>query len=368
MAIMDIRRPGWRPPHCPNPKCKYHRVPANRWPYKRKGFYRRHAPPNCVQRFTCLHCNRHFSSQTFSTTYWQKRPHFTAQVLPLAVGCMANRQIARTLGCSPSTVQHHISRLARHCILFHARQMLRTNWSREIVIDGFETFEFSQYFPFHHNVAVEANTGFFLYHTDSPLRRKGRMTDEQKRRREVLERMFDRPDPGAVRKGVAELLKTVTKGRATVIVRSDDHLSYPRAMRGLSCRIVHRVTSSLERRDKRNPLFEVNLLDLMIRHSTAAHKRETIAWSKRRQASAEKLSIFLVWRNNMKRRWEKGPPVSSAMLKGLTQQILSVKQVLCRRLFRTHVPLPPTWDAYYDRRVKTSALAVNRTHSLRFAY
>jgi len=246
--------------------------------------------------------------------------------------------------------------------------MLRTTCSPEIVIDGFETFEFSQYFPFHHNVAVEADTGFFLFHTDSPLRRKGRMTSEQKRRREFLEQLYDRPDSGAVRKGVAELLKTVTKGRTTVVVRSDDHRSYPSAMKELPCRITHRITSSLERRDKRNPLFEVNLLDLMIRHSTAAHKRETIAWSKRRQASAEKLSIFLVWRNYVKRRWEKGPPVSSAMLKGLTDEILSAKQVLSKRLFRTHIPLSPTWEAYYDRRIKTSALAVNRCHSLKFAY
>jgi hypothetical protein len=31
-----------------------------------------------------------------------------------------------------------------------------------VVVDGFETFELSQSFPFHHHLAVDAATGFFL--------------------------------------------------------------------------------------------------------------------------------------------------------------------------------------------------------------
>jgi hypothetical protein len=34
-----------------------------------------------------------------------------------------------------------------------------------------------------------------------------------------------------------------------------------------------------------NPLFPVNLADLLLRHSSANHKRETIAFSKRRQGA-----------------------------------------------------------------------------------
>ena len=67
-----------------------------------------------------------------------------------------------------------------------------------------------------------------------------------------------------------ELLETISRGCERLTVRSDDHRAYPRAMRGLGCRITQRITSSKQRRDARNPLWEVNLLDLMIRHSTAA--------------------------------------------------------------------------------------------------
>jgi transposase-like protein len=364
---MDTRRPGWRPPHCPNPNCTYHKRIDDRWRYKRKGFFVRLGRPHRIQRFVCLSCRRTFSTQTFSTTYWQKRPALTAAVLPLVVGAMANRQMARALGAAPSSIAHHISRLARHCMLLHTRQFEGVV-PREIAIDGFESFEWSQYFPFHHHVAVDVETGYFLYHTDSPLRRKGRMTPAQKRRREELEALHGRPDPRSVRQDVQELLERVCQRCDHLTVRSDDHRAYPPAIRALPCPTTHRVTSSRARRDRANPLFEVNLLDGFVRHSTAAHRRETIAWAKRRQASAEKLSIFQLWRNCMKRRWEKGPPVSSAMLAGVTNRLWQVRDVLAQRRFATRIDLPRRWRLYYERGVETVVFAVNRRHQLRFAF
>jgi len=238
----------------------------------------------------------------------------------------------------------------------------------EIVFDGFETFELSQYHPFHHNIAVEPDSGFFLFHTDSPLRRKGRMTDVQKRRRAELEAKHGKPNPKAVEQGILDLLEFTTRGRDEIIGRSDDHPAYPRAFRQLRCQVRHEVTSSKDHRDKHNPLWEVNLVDLMIRHCTAAHKRETIASVKRRQSSAERLSIFLVWRNLMKKRWEKGPAESSGMLKGITDRLWTAADVLGQRIFRTRVELPEVWSRYYDRAVETVGLGANRRHDLKYAY
>jgi transposase-like protein len=359
---------GWSPPHCPNPKCYYFNDPTPAWRYKRKGFYTRQTPPRCIQRFTCLACGRQFSTQTFSTTYWQKRPALIPAIFSMVVGCMANRQIARALGCSPTTVAHHIARLGRHCLLFQSLVPQALRARGEVVIDGFESFELSQYFPFHHNVAVEVDTGYFLYHTDSELRRKGRMTPHQKHRRLELERRHGRADPRAVERGIRELVETISQGQCHLVVRSDDHKAYPRALRRLDCRLTHQVTSSKARRDKRNPLWEVNLLDLMIRHSTAAHKRETIAWAKRRQASAEKMAIFQVWRNYVKRRWENGPEQSAAMLKGLAQRLYDVSDILKHRLFRERIELPKRWAKYYQRDVTTPALGLNRRHDLTYAF
>jgi hypothetical protein len=141
-----------------------------------------------------------------------------------------------------------------------------------------------------------------------------------------------------------------------------------RAFRGVSCRIAHEVTSSKERRDAKNPLFEINFLDVNLRHAQANHRRETIAWSKRRQSSAERLAIFLVWRNYIKLRWEKRCRETPAMLKGILARRLTVADVLASRRFRTQIALWGRWSEYYDRTVRTTALPRNRHHRLRFAY
>ena len=286
----------------------------------------------------------------------------------MVVGCMANRQIARALACSPTTVAHHVARLGRHCLLLQARELARIKTLREIAIDGFETFEWSQYFPFHHNVAVDVASGYFLYHTDSPLRRKGRMTAHQKARRSCLETDLGKAHPRAVEMGIRELLAALVPARRGVTIRSDDHRAYPRAIASLGRPVNHRITSSRERRDERNPLWEVNVLDLMIRHSTAAHKRETIAWAKRRQASIEKLSIFQVWRNYIKRRREKGERLTPAMLLGVASRPWRVRDLLAGRLFFEKAALSDRWQQYYRRHVETRALSVNRAHELTYAF
>jgi hypothetical protein len=176
---------------------------------------------------------------------------------------------------------------------------------KEVVVDGFESFELSQYYPFHHHVAVEKDTDFFLYFTDSELRRKGRMTNAQKKRRKELEEKHGRPDPKAIVKDMKELLEVVLGNQQGVVVHSDDHPAYRRSIKQLKNKVKHKITSGKEHRDLNNSLWEVNLLDLIIRHCNANHRRETIAWSKRRQASAERLAILLVWRNYMKGRREK---------------------------------------------------------------
>jgi transposase-like protein len=365
---MGTGSPGWVPPHCPNPNCIFFNPLTQAWPFKRKGFYTRLQSPRRIQRFTCLACHRHFSTQTFSVSYWQRRPRLIPRVFMMTVGCMANRQMARALACSPSTIAHHIARLGRHCLLLQARDLTRITLSGEIAIDGFETFEWSQYFPFHHNVAVDADSGYFLYHTDSPLRRKGRMTARQKVRRADLEDQLGRAHPRAVETGMRELLEALVPRHTSVIIRSDDHRAYPRAIGALGTEVIHRITSSKQRRDERNPLWEINVLDLMIRHSTAAHKRETIAWAKRRQASIEKLTIFQVWRNYMKRRREKGTHATPAMLLGVASRPWGLRDLLAGRLFFERIALSARWKQYYRRHIETRALRVNRVHELTYAF
>jgi len=366
---MSPYHPAWKPPFCPNCNCPYHNGLHRHWPYKKIGFYTRRIAPRCIQRYLCLHCNRSFSRQTFSISYWLKRPDLLPHVLLATVACSANRQIARALHVSPPTIDRLVARLGRHAMLYHFKLWQQVPPRGPLAIDGFESFELSQYYPFEHQLAVETDTGFFSFFTDSELRRKGRMTAHQKQRRTELEQLFGRPAPGTVRRDVSELLQVTLAKTESAVVYSDDHRAYPPAIRQLGCRIHHEVTPGREHRDARNSLFEVNLLDDWIRHSSSNHKRQTIAPSKRRQASSEKLAILLVHRNYMRSRREKvrdGP--TPAMLKGLTDRQLSIEEVLGERLFPGRIPMPARWRQYYRREIRTRALAVNRRHDLKYAY
>jgi hypothetical protein len=337
--------------------------------FKKAGFFDRRQPPHRIQRYQCRGCGRSFSTQTFSSTYWQKLPGLDRRIFMKTVGGMANRQIARDLGVSPKTVDDRLARLGRHCMLFHWRHMEAAAHPPALVVDGFESFELSQYYPFHHHVAVEKGTDFFVYFTDSELRRKGRMTARQKTRRRQLERQFGRPNPQAVRADMTELLSVSLGRQRRATVFSDDHRSYPPALRAMACEVDHDVTSSRAYRDRTNKLWEVNLLEVLIRHSGANHRRETISWSKRRQASAERMAIMLVWRNYIKRRREKirGSP-TPAMARGMTERVYGVDEVLAGRIFRDHVALPPRWARYYRRAVFTRALGRQREHTLTYAF
>jgi len=365
---MHTHDPGFIPPHCPNPNCTYHKQLTAGWRFKRIGYFRRQLNPTRIQRFLCLHCRRSFSTQTFATTYWLKRPDIFAQLLTKTTGCMANRQIARDLHVAPSTIDRQLSRLGRHCLLFHTQLMRSAKPVNKFVIDGFVTFEQSQYWPFHHHLAVEKDTDFLPYFTDSELRRSGRMTKAQKRKRKRLEKTHGQPDPKAAYKDMKHLLDVVTGGQRRVTVLSDEHETYPRILKVLPCESTHLVTSSKERRDAGNPLFPINLADLLIRHSSANHKRETIAWSKRRQASAERLAVFLVWRNYMKGRREKErDSPTPAQARGMLERRVSVRELLDRRLFVSRIGLPTRWAEYYWRGIITRVLPRQRRHELSYA-
>jgi hypothetical protein len=129
----------------------------------------------------------------------------------------------------------------------------------------------------------------------------------------------------------------------------------------------HEATSSKEPRTTANPLFPVNLADLLLRHSSSNHKRETIAFSKRRQGALYRVAIWAVWRNYIKDRSENrrvGPPAEAL---GLIRGAMTVGEVLAERCFPDQVGISGWVARCYFGRIATRAIAHCHAHRAVYA-
>jgi hypothetical protein len=355
------------PPFCPSPHCRFHLDSAG-WRWIHFGSFLRQCEPRSIPRFRCTHCRITFSSQTFSTTYYLKRPELQIPIAHRLLACSGYRQIAREARCHATSVMGQAARLGRHALLYLHRHRPRRPIDEPLVIDGFESFAFSQYHPLHVNVAVGARSHFVYAFTFAELRRKGRMTDAQRRRRERLEQSHGRPDPKALERSVTDLVRLAAPGATTLTIRSDEHPAYPRALRRIAkVSIHHECTPSVQARTPRNPLFPINLLDQLLRHNSANHKRETIAFSKRHQSVIERAAVLIAWRNYIKPFSENHGGGTPAMRVGIRERSASWSDLLGERMFHTRVRLPNPWSEYYWRKVPTRPIPNAREHRLRRA-
>jgi len=194
---MDRALAAFIPPHCPRSHCRYHRC-ADGWRWIRFGSYFRHCEPRCIPRFRCVHCGATFSSQTFSTTYYLKRPELLEPIAHRILACSGYRQIAREARCDPTSVMGQAARIGRHALLLLHQLRPKGPLEEPLVIDGFESFAYSQYHPLHLNLGVGAASHFTYGFTFARLRRKGTMTAAQERRREHIETTLGRAAPKKV--------------------------------------------------------------------------------------------------------------------------------------------------------------------------
>ena len=368
------------PTHCPWSACSEHAPGsrASRYRFHRPGWYKRKSAPHRIPRFRCLACKRTYSRQTFSTTYYAKRP----RLLPLiacqlqASSCL--RQIARTLGCAHATVGRALARLGRHCMLLLARALAEIGTLREpLVLDHFEAFEVSQDLPFGIGTVV-GHRSWFVYGLDPAIHeRGGRVTDAQRQR---LARRKTRERQGGYKGSFSRLLGVLADfapGEGLTL-HTDGHASYALALREHPAREKFRhvaipnpirgangspVREEARLRDAH--MFPSDHLHALLRHTAKHHTRETIAFPRRLNAALERTFAHAVWRDFVKGRSERKPDRRTpAMLLGLADEPWSWSRVLARRLFPSHVPLPESWARLYRRDWITPELGTNSRHTL----
>lgn len=368
------------PRFCPRPACPEHRRFAPGYRFRRHGSYL--SRTRVVPRFRCRACGRTFSQQTFALSYYLKRPQL---LRPVAAGLQAgsaHRQLARTLGCAPSTVTRLSARLGRHAILLMSRALshLHGLLTEPVVLDHFESFEFSQDFPF--GVATPVGSAsWFVYGLDpAPHARTGKRSTAQERVPTPRRRRHGGYQ-GSSARTVGMLVRLCPNDQPLRLV-GDGHPAYSHAasLPQNRDRVVLHSFPNPRRGPKGTPrspealardraLFPVDALHTLLRHTAAHHRRETIAFGRRVNALMERLFLTTVWRNFVKGRSERRPdPATPAMRVGLATEPWSWKRVLSRRLFPHRETLPGCWGALYRRDWTTPVLTNNTRHRLAHAY
>jgi transposase-like protein len=299
---------------CPTPYCAFHDPAlARRFPgwFRRAGTHPTRVV-GAVQRYHCRFCRRAFSDRTFDIDYYTKRKISYAALMTLVASSASVRAASRILVRSPGSILNRIDRLSRECLARHERLLASLPLSEDLAADGFESFDCSQYHPNNIQLLVGSSSQFIYGFSHTSLRRKGRMTEAQRRSREDLEHRYRAPRDG-IRSSFREILGIIPRiwdrdRLPSLTLHTDEHEAYPRAIgdsevlaagRDNGTFIHHRV-SSRRARTMDNPLFPVNYLDRELRKDMAAHRRETTCWTRNVSNGLNRLAVYMFWHNYRK--------------------------------------------------------------------
>ena len=371
--VQSVRPSRFRPHFCPWPDCPAHRAKGKG--FHRHGCYRTKDDGARIPRFLCLDCKRTCSRQTFSTTYYLKRPGLLASVAAGLAACSAHRQLARSLACAKTTVTRLAERLGRHAILFHARCWNAIgDLTEPVVHDHFETFIGRQDHALGIGTAV-GSISRFIYDLDpAPHRGSGRRPDRDPNVQ--LKATVVRPYVTSLKRTFQGLNRHVSnQDRLIAIV--DGRREYAIALREtqLTSRVGLRVYPNPVRGPKGTPrspeakardraMFPVDQLHQLIRHTCADHKRETLAFGRRLESIVGRAHLMAVWKNWIKARSERRPDRSTpAMRLGLTDRPWRWERILSRRLFPRRETLSESSIRLYAKRWTRSAPEFHRKHA-----
>lgn len=369
--VASVRPSRFRPPFCPWPECTAHRAPGRG--FQRYGAYAKRSDPARIPRFRCLDCRRTCSRQTFSSSYYLKRPELLAVVAAGLVACSAHRQIARSAHCAKTSVTRMAERLGRHAILFHARCRDSVPVPAEpIVHDHFETFVARQDHAVGVGTAVGARSRFVYDVDPAPHVGSGRRPDRTADRGERP----NRPYVASIRRTFQGLIAGLS-GREPLTCIVDGRIDYRAALKAGKLEtkvqlIVHPnpkrgpkgTPRSPEARARDHAMFPVDQLHQLLRHTCSDQKRETLSFGRRLESILGRAHLFAVWKNFIKHRSERAPDRSTpAMRLGLADTPWRWERVLSRRLFPARSSAPASALKLYRKQWTKRWPELDRKHA-----
>lgn len=342
-------------PHCPNPDCRFfhHRNGGDTCWRARHGEYSTLAFGR-VTRYRCRGCGKTFSDQTFRIDYYVKHPVDYIPLIIALVSTAGQGNMSRFSGLRYELIQNRYERIARFFLAVHASIRDLLQGEEDFVLDGFESFTVSQYFPNNVNHIVGAKSELIYQMGFSQLRRKGAMSDEQKARREEFEASLGKAPPKAIEDSVRRILQDICgwlteKGFGAKRLKTDEHKSYLRALKRLprekSLLLRHEQYSSRAPRTVGSPLFPVNYVDRQLRKDLANHVRETVQFARSPSAMMNRLTIYQGYHNYLMprrvRQQRKGDWRTRAEVLGMEAKRIrtTIRSLWGKRVFFHHTRL-----------------------------
>lgn len=302
------------PVFCPNLHCRHHhddRSPTRETWWVPVGSHMTKVVGR-VQRFQCRSCGKTFSTRTFELDYYAKKSIPYREIFDRLPAGASVSALARGLRCSVASAQNRLDRLARNCIAFHESLLRGHTLAEDLVADGFESFDRSQFFPNNVNLLVGKDSQTLYASTHVTLRRKGRMTPSQRRRRARYEETWKAPGKG-VETSFAQLLTVIPAlwdpaRKPTLVLSTDEHRAYPRSIarvgdltiHAATGSFVHRTYSSKASRTTDNPLFPVNYFDRELRKDLPAYHRESTCFCRNVANGRLRFAVYQAWHNYRK--------------------------------------------------------------------
>lgn len=356
-------------PFCPNPRCRLHSIATESGWAVSAGSHHTKAF-GVVPRFRCTSCGCTFSSQTFSLDYYAKRRLPYQDVLSRHRGSESLRAIGRSFGASCATVQNRLDRLSRQAIALHALLAPHISASENICIDGFVSFDRSQFFPNEITIAITSESRFVLSLSHATKRRSGSMTPCQKTKAASLYSQLH-VEPRAVQRTFSDVVSQVAhlcppRSHHPLVLVTDEKKEYYQALHRLPVwvdqdtdhRIAQITVSSQLPRTFRNPLFASNYLDREIRKDQANHHRESTCFTRNVANGMNRLALYLFDHNYRKRFSIKAPPRdcrTHALVAGIDPELIrtGLLHFFTLRAFRSRVDLPPLLDRIWMKQYRT---------------
>ena len=330
---------------CPDSRCSNHTPDqATGW-FHQYGSYESCGETH--QRYRCTRCGKTFSRRTLSIDYWTHRRIDYAQLITHFASGYSVRGLARYFKTTTQTIQNRFGRLARNSIAaFTSLHHLLTP-GEHLVADGLEGFCVSQDFPNNIHLLAGKRSQVVYGFNYALMRRKGRKTEEQKRRCEQLYPRVDfttRTIKHTFRELLVQMMNlahrlsgfclfTDENKHYQFALREDPFTSRLRVVGGFS----HITINSKAPRTLSNDLFSVNYLDREVRKDIPEFHRETVCFPRNVCNSLERLCVYFFHHNYIKRYriGVAGEERTHAEVAGVEQERVALirREVVTRRSF-----------------------------------